>query len=228
MDIALPTEVDVSGGVVADDGTVVVEDDGNDVHAAVQALDDGSVRLQTVLESPDAPSTYTYTFSDDMELVLLDDGSVEVTETITDGMTTVVGLIDAPWAIDAEGTVVPTHYTVDGTSLTQHVAHSGDFAYPITADPTVSIGWGIYVKYSKTDVRRFTDGVGGAVNDKAHFAFIVCAKIPHSVAKAACGAIGVSYYRSIYDTFKEVRRLGRCVELRLAGPIPVAWKTYRC
>ncbi len=163
VEIALPTEIDVSDGVVADDGTVVFEDNGNDAHAAVQALDDGSVRLQTVLESPDAPSTYTYTFSDGAELVLLDDGSVEVTETIADGVVAVIGLIEAPWAIDASGTNISTHYTVDGNALTQHVEHSREHAYPITADPkTSSTWWNRTVYFNKSETIKVAAGAGSS------------------------------------------------------------------
>lgn len=119
LEIALPTEVDISDGVVADDG---------------------SVRLQTIVKSPSAPSTYTYAFGGDVELTLLDDGSVEVTETIADGVTASVGLVDAPWAIDANGSAVPTHYTADDNSLTQYVDHSAQHAYSVVADPKVSKG----------------------------------------------------------------------------------------
>lgn len=162
VDIALPSEINVSDGVVADDGTVVFEDNGNHAHAAVQALDDGSVRLQTVLDSPHAPSTYTYAFGGDTQLILLDDGTVEVTETITDGVSATIGLVDAPWAIDATGTTVPTHYTVDGNTLTQHVDHSDDYAYPITADPSYSVGIGFYIHWTRAETATLAGyGVAG-------------------------------------------------------------------
>lgn len=230
VEIALPVEIDVGDGVVANDGTVVFEDNGTDAHAAVQALDDDSVRLQTILESPGAPSTYTYTFSDGAELVPLDDGSVEVTETIAGGVIAVIGLIDTPWAIDANGTSVPTHYTVDGNTLTQHVDHSDDYAYPITADPSIIFGWAIYVKYSKSDVRTVTTGLGGAINDKAKFAFALCARIPHPVAAAGCALVGSNYHSSIYNTFKAAKARNQCVEVQLAygSFLPVVWKRYSC
>ncbi|MDE0573949.1 hypothetical protein ON058_11075, partial [Demequina sp. B12] len=53
VEISLPTEVMVTDGDVAADGTVVYAADHGDAHAAVQVLDDG-VRLQTVLEGPEA------------------------------------------------------------------------------------------------------------------------------------------------------------------------------
>jgi hypothetical protein len=44
----------------------------------------------------------------------------------------------APWATDAAGRSVPTHYELDGDVLVQVVEHqSGEFSYPIIADPSV-------------------------------------------------------------------------------------------
>lgn len=158
ISISLPSELSVKNGVLASDGTMVYSESGDDAHAAVQALDDGSVRLQTILESPDAPSTYTYDFGGEVDLVLLEDGSVEVIETIADGVVATLGLIDTPWAVDARGADVPTHYTVDGSTLTQHVEHSAKHSYPITADPSYGQGrhgWlpVYYVHFSKSETR---------------------------------------------------------------------------
>ncbi|APZ33292.1 hypothetical protein BOH66_02560 [Microbacterium aurum] len=49
----------------------------------------------------------------------------------------VVGGAYAPWAIDAAGVEVPTHYVVEDGALVQVVDHTGGgFTYPIIADPT--------------------------------------------------------------------------------------------
>ena len=43
-----------------------------------------------------------------------------------------------PWAKDANGQDVPTHYEIDGTIVTQIVEHKGDdVAYPVVADPKI-------------------------------------------------------------------------------------------
>ncbi|MDQ5984205.1 MAG: hypothetical protein RUMPE_01245 [Eubacteriales bacterium SKADARSKE-1] len=49
----------------------------------------------------------------------------------------VVGIIDAPWAISANGTSIPTYYKFNGNTLTQVISHTCDDAFPITADPSV-------------------------------------------------------------------------------------------
>ncbi len=58
------------------------------------------------------------------------DGSVRFFDT---GGDEVAGIL-APWAIDAEANVVPTRYTLDGTTLVQTVDHQGAI-YPVVADP---------------------------------------------------------------------------------------------
>jgi hypothetical protein len=48
----------------------------------------------------------------------------------------VVAVVDAPWARDAEGKLVPAVLDVDGDVLTMHVDHrQADIAYPVVADP---------------------------------------------------------------------------------------------
>lgn len=158
LSISLPEALNVRDGVVASDGTVVFEQDGDGAHAAVQVLDDGSLRLQTVLDSPEAPSTYTYDYGDGIELSLSDDGSVEIVDATTDGVWTVVGHIDAPWATDADGADVPTHYTVDGSTLTQHVEHGSLFTYPVTADPRHTYTWWNRTTYfNRYETKRIAD-----------------------------------------------------------------------
>jgi hypothetical protein len=56
----------------------------------------------------------------------------------------------APWAVDAAGKSLPTHYTFAGTRITQEVDTTGA-TFPVVADPSISFGWGIYVKYSRAE-----------------------------------------------------------------------------
>lgn len=230
LEISLPSELRVNDGRVADDGTVVFTDEGGSAHAAVQALADGSLRMQTILENGGAPSSYTYDLGEGTTPILRDDGTVELTREMAGGVTTTVGTIDAPWAVDAAGDDVTTWYTVVGSKVIQHVEHGSGDAYPITADPRVSFGWAIYVKYSKSDVNRTTAGLGGAINDKAGFALILCGKIPHWAAKMGCGMVAGRYHTSIYNTFKSAKSQKKCVEIQLAygSYLPVVWKTYSC
>ena len=132
--VALPIEAAVaqSGAVVAEDGTVVY-DGAESVDVAVQILEDG-VRIATVLGDRTAPRTYTYTLSNGVVPVINEDGSVELT--VKDGLATYgLGVIEAPWAVDARGQSVATHFEVRGSSVIQHIRTTPSTSYPVVADP---------------------------------------------------------------------------------------------
>ena len=135
--ISLPAELDVTTAQVAQDGTVVYADAGGGADAAVQALADGSVRIQTIISEPTASREYTYALDvpAGSTLTVRTDGSVEVSG--ADGQF-VMGLI-APWAKDANGNDVPTSYRVDGTSVVQVVDFDSGTAFPVVADPYLFI-----------------------------------------------------------------------------------------
>ncbi|WP_426705071.1 hypothetical protein [Corynebacterium auriscanis] len=51
------------------------------------------------------------------------------------------GRIKAPWAVDANGKKVDTHFEVHDNHLVQKVDLSQNIAYPVTADPDGAWGW---------------------------------------------------------------------------------------
>jgi hypothetical protein len=109
---------------------------GDESTTVVLANSDDSVTFVSILDSPRAPSRYSYGYRDVGTLKQADDGGV----TIWRGQE-MVGYFLEPWAIDAAGTSVPTHYEVSGGTLTQVVDHTTDsFEYPIVADPTQDFG----------------------------------------------------------------------------------------
>lgn len=62
-----------------------------------------------------------------------------------------LGKIESPWAVDALGASVPTHFKLRGTTLVQIVEHHTNiFQYPITADPQWS--------YTHTAIARTGNG----------------------------------------------------------------------
>ena len=52
-----------------------------------------------------------------------------------------IGTFEKPWALDANGNRIPTHYMVDGNSIIQVINADKSAAYPIIADPKFT--WGI-------------------------------------------------------------------------------------
>ncbi|MDR1186422.1 MAG: hypothetical protein LBK95_03020 [Bifidobacteriaceae bacterium] len=104
--IGLPEGTDVLGAGIASDGTVVYTTD-TDAQIAVQVHDSG-VRVLVVIESYDGPTRFDYpiTLSEDGAAVLNPDGNVVVVS--PDGEP--VAFAEAPWAVDALGQEVPTHF----------------------------------------------------------------------------------------------------------------------
>lgn len=126
--------------------------EGESVTYAVSFPEEGATRLSAILSAP--PSDYPeWTFGSDAQLLLLDDGSVSVSD--ADGF---LGGIEAPWAVDAAGQSLPTHYEISGSTLTQIVDTRGA-AFPVVADPTVQFyGPYIQVHLNKAESRLAVGG----------------------------------------------------------------------
>jgi hypothetical protein len=131
--VVLPNADDAE---MTDSGSdAITYDNGDGSSSAVFANSDSSVTFVSVVESPDSPVRYTYEY-EGAELKQSPDGGVTLW---SEGIQ--VGYLLTPWAVDASGQDVPTHYEVDGSKLTQVVDHmSGTYAYPIVADPTQNLG----------------------------------------------------------------------------------------
>ena len=69
-------------------------------------------------------------------LILTEEGSIDV---LGDDRYTIAAF-EVPWALDADGNDVPTHFTVDGNTITQIVETEETTVYPIVADPDLT--WG--------------------------------------------------------------------------------------
>jgi hypothetical protein len=74
--------------------------------------------------------------------------------------------VEPPWAVDTNGRSVPTHFEVRGAALVQVVDHhTGDFAYPIVADPKYKRRWfgtGGELVFNIRETRRGAQS-GGAI-----------------------------------------------------------------
>lgn len=95
------------------------------------------MQLSTVITNDASPTTFTYPIGAEPGARLEQSGDAVL---ILDASGAYAGGIAAPWAKDANGVDVPTHYEIDGMNLVQVVEHNtGDFAYPVVADPWVGI-----------------------------------------------------------------------------------------
>lgn len=126
--------------------------EGDSVTYAVSFPDEGATRLSAMLSDPLGEDPQ-WTFAGGTQLLLLDDGSVSVSN--ADGF---VGGIEAPWAIDAAGQALPTHYEISGSTLSQVVDTTGA-VFPVVADPTVQFfGPYIQVHLNKAESRAAVGG----------------------------------------------------------------------
>lgn len=140
VSVKLPEVQAADEAVVLDSGAITYPSTSAVANTAIPT--ETGVQLLTTLSSPDAPVSFSYDITagaDDATVAVADDGSAMVIGPDGD----VLLHAASPWAVDAEGTSVPTRYELDGNSLVQIVDHtSGDFAYPILADPRLDQGLG--------------------------------------------------------------------------------------
>ncbi len=157
--IGLPFADEAGAGSSTEPGTVTY-DNGNSTNSVVLVHDTGSVQVATVIDDAGAPTRYDYPIDlpDASSLILQDGGGASV---IDDASGEVLGGFAAPWAKDATGEDVPTHYELNGQTLTQVVDHNSSFAYPVVADPTYQT----YVSYlTKAQVVNMYNGLKGVSN----------------------------------------------------------------
>ncbi|PPF32607.1 hypothetical protein [Pseudoclavibacter sp. AY1H1] len=108
--------------------------DHGDGSTSVPIASPSGLQIVTIIDGPDAPTSYTYQFqTDGGRLEVVESGEVAIYDAAGD----LVGAVDVPWAKDDSGRDLPTHYVVDGDSLTQVVDHTSveGTVYPVVADP---------------------------------------------------------------------------------------------
>lgn len=162
VELSFGLDIPASGRPSTDELRTTFEGDGQHNSISLEPLDKG-MRALINIGSPDAPTSYDFDLSGDVAgLSLESDGSVLGLDSKGNAIVT----IPAPWAVDAKGAAVPTHYEVNGTVLTQVVEHTGgDWAYGITADPS-------FLKILKC-AAAITAAVGSAVFSAAKILKII-------------------------------------------------------
>ncbi|MFE4194251.1 DUF2599 domain-containing protein [Paenarthrobacter sp. NPDC056912] len=135
--ISLPFSKEAAKADVISDGVVAYDNNNGSTTVPVVKID-GSIQIATVIEHSDAPTTYSYDvgLEPGSSLERQSDGTVSVLG--PEGVR--VGAFAPPWAKDANGFDVKTHYEIAGTTLIQVVEHwTAGIAYPVTADPYLGI-----------------------------------------------------------------------------------------
>lgn len=134
VSIGLPFADQATDAIASQLPGVVVYDNNNGSSTVPVVRADGTVQISTVIENANASKRYDYpiTAGSGETLQLGDDGSV----TLVDQAGVPIVGVAAPWARDANGNAVPTHYEVSGTTLTQVIDFTAETAFPVVADPT--------------------------------------------------------------------------------------------
>lgn len=198
-------------GVRAGAGTVVYTDAAQSTDLAVQPTTDGGARALVTLKDSSAPNEYRFGLGLPADTELMADGSggYLITRPGSQGAT-VLGSIAAPWAKDADGEAVPTSYRIDGGSLVQTVSTTASTAFPVVADPSISYGWNIYIKFNKTEVKRLNNKV-----QYADTAVALCGLLINPVAAVGCAGLGTAVIKRIQRVWKYATDHKRCVEVSI-------------
>ena len=182
-------------GSVEKNGAHLYKGVARDVDAAVLS-ENGTVQFVTILNTERAGSTQRYSLDLPAGTHLEAVGSGFF---IVDGKA-IVGVIAAPWAKDASGRSLSTSYTVDGSTLVQHI-NTQDAQYPIVADPKISYGWYVYIRFNPLERREISLAVGAAGG--AIGSGIICAE-GGPLAVILCGAVGgvaaAVIFEFVYDS----------------------------
>jgi len=163
-------------------GTVVYCTTGSSASIGVQAVSDSNmegVRSLITIGNKTAPKEYSFhmNLSEGTHLVTAAEylgAEFDTKETyIVNSANIIVGIIDAPWAKDANGNDVDTYYSLSGNTITQVVNFTENNAFPIVADPTAweitkcvgaitwAIGSGVFAAAKLLKVKKYIAALGG-------------------------------------------------------------------
>lgn len=205
ISVSLPYAGGADSAVVEKSG-VVSYDNQNGSTSVPVVTKDGSVQINTVIATPSAPTRYSYdlTIPDGGQIVAADEAYFIVN---ADGES--AAFIEAPWAKDANGASVPTHYELDGTTLTQVVDFSTTTAFPVVADPQF-VWYSLLpsVQLTRSETKTATTLTGMAT---------VCGWVTRLTGYAGGALCGLNSASIIVNTQRIYYSEGRCAQL-LIGP----------
>ena len=146
-----------TGGSALSPSGLAVYGNGADSAFALSTAKTGANAGYVVIAAATAPTVYQFQLTVDggpAGLRLAAGGVVDV----LDGAGTVVNSLAPAWAKSADGTEVPTSYSVAGNILTQTVEHSGA-SYPVVADPLIRCdGLWCTALLSRAETRQVASG----------------------------------------------------------------------
>ena len=126
------------------------------------------------------------------------------------------GRVEAPWAVDADGRGLPTHYEVRGQDLRQEVDTHGA-SFPVVMDPTVTTGWWYvtpvyYIKYDWSGTWKLKNYID---DNRTLIAALVCNFIPNNVARTTCQALFILVRTDVINTVNAAIAARKCFKVRM-------------
>ena len=149
--VGLPFADKASAGSAPTGQNTLVYDNHNGSSTVPIVHDDGSIQITTVIENSSAPTRYAYPIALSGKAYLKLESSGAVSVMGSDPSIPSV-YIAPPWAKDANGKDVPTHFEITGSTVTQVVDFTKKTAFPVTADPAVYVD---YTTASVINVKRY-------------------------------------------------------------------------
>lgn len=111
-------------------GAVIAETPGRPT-IVTQLTTTGRAQAMGILNSPDEELVFDFQLPAGHTWETAADGGLH----LIDSTGTPQATVDTPWAVDANGQQLPTHYVVEGESIRQ-VVDTTDAAFPVVADPS--------------------------------------------------------------------------------------------
>jgi hypothetical protein len=202
----LPGIKEVAGAGVAETLLGAVTVTPGDIDSSAVKLRDDGVQVLSVLEpGVDMPQG----------AVLRDDGDRLSVAIESEGLVLTLAEFNAPWAVDARGDGLPTSYSIDGQTITQHVDTS-DAAFPIVADPKLMArasganGPGLYLSMRGAEMMTIGAAVIAAGGAGA-IAGCTLSKLTGPAGKALsllCAAVGLPTAKRILQAIVNLKRSG--------------------
>jgi hypothetical protein len=214
VEIGIPNADGARDAQTAPSGTTVYADPASGTATAVQAMTNGVRELFTLNDSSASPDlTMPLELPEGASLIDNGAGGYDIVGPARSGLAMTIASIEAPWAKDAVGKSLPTHYSLNGEQLTQHVDTTGA-TFPVVADPHYTWGWVTgTVYYGRAETRQMktlstaTALLGG-----------LCAATGPETAGASC-AIGAALYAQWAYVATNAYGDGACIEIK----VPYLW-----
>lgn len=214
MAIRIFPDADAASGeeIPQADGSTVYRGRDSDVATVVDPTAHGAQIATVSFNSGDTDSfSYRLDLPDGAQMSTNDDGGADILT--AEGLP--LAAIDAPWALDADGTPLPTAYTISGNTIIQTVDMT-DAVLPVVADPKLETHWywaggnKLWFTRRETEViyRYQSAGAGLAASAAA-----LCALIPSKPLAWVCGASIASKLADFSVNLKQAHVRNHCLTL---------------